>query len=164
LALVILVTAAAVLLLPAAAGAAGLSIAAPATAGLGSTVAGSATTLTASLGAVTVVDGRAAGLAWIATVSSADFTTGSATSAETIGKASISYWSGGTTSTSGLVIRTPGQLTSVQKESLSVPRTAFSALGSLVSNSTSWNPTIVVSIPAKAIVGSYTGTITHSVA
>jgi hypothetical protein len=161
---VIVVTAAVVLLLPAAAGAAGLSIAAPATASLGSTTAGTATTLTASLGSVTVVDGRAAGLGWIATVSSADFTTGSATSAETIGKASISYWSGGTTSTSGIVIRTPGQLTSVQKQSLAVPRNAFSAVGSLVSNSTSWNPTIVVTIPANAIAGSYTATITHSVA
>jgi hypothetical protein len=47
-----------------------------------------------------------------------------------------------------------------------VSRTAFSSasLLQLGSVSVSWNPTIVVNIPASAVVGTYTGTITHSVA
>jgi hypothetical protein len=29
---------------------------------------------------------------------------------------------------------------------------------------TSWTPTVVITIPAPAVGGSYTGTVTHSVA
>jgi hypothetical protein len=31
-------------------------------------------------------------------------------------------------------------------------------------NSASWNPTFIVSLPAAAVVGTYTGTVTHSAA
>jgi hypothetical protein len=158
-------TALVVLVAPAAAGAAGLAITVPSTAGLGSIPAGTATSISAKLGTVTVTDDRFVGVLWIATVSTTVFITGSATPPETIGPASISYWSGGVTSSSGISVRTPGQLIAAQAVILSVPRTAFSALGAgVVSNSTSWNPTIVVAIPAAAIAGTYTGTITHSVA
>jgi hypothetical protein len=34
----------------------------------------------------------------------------------------------------------------------------------LLSISAAWNPTIVVNIPAAAVAGTYSGTITHSVA
>jgi hypothetical protein len=34
----------------------------------------------------------------------------------------------------------------------------------LLSISATWNPTLIVDIPAGAVAGTYTGTITHSVA
>jgi len=142
-----------------------LSITVPAsTVNLGSVASGTASK-SGQLGTVTVVDDRLTGLTWTASVSGTNFTTGSATTAETIGKASISYWSGPVTASSGTAVRTPGQLTSGLAQDLSSPRTAFIAVGvATVSNSTSWNPTIVVTIPAAAVSGTYTGTITHSVA
>jgi hypothetical protein len=49
-------------------------------------------------------------------------------------------------------------------QSLSVSRTAFRSTGLVLSISTSWNPTIVIDIPDAAVAGTYSGTITHSVA
>lgn len=142
---------------------AALAITVPAsTVNLGSVPTGTSS-LSAQLGTVTVT-ASVVPLTWVATVSSTNFTTGSATTAETVAKASISYWSGPVTASSGVGVRTPGQLTALLAQSLSVPRTAFSLSVSLVSTSTSWNPTIVVAIPAAAVAGTYTGTITHSVA
>jgi hypothetical protein len=161
---VVVVTTLVVLMTPAAAGAAGLAITVPGSVNLGSVPSGTATR-SAPLGTVTVTDDRLLGVSWTATVSCTNFTTGGASAAETITKTSISYWSGPATASSGLASATPGQLTSLQAQSLSTARTAFSALGlSLVPNSTSWNPTIVITIPAAAVAGTYTGTITHSVA
>ena len=57
----------------------------------------------------------------------------------------------------------PGQPPGAPPESLSVPRLAFSALTAGASSAT-WVPTIVVTVPSSAVVGSYHGTITHSVA
>jgi hypothetical protein len=31
-------------------------------------------------------------------------------------------------------------------------------------NTTTWNPTLIVTIPSTAVAGTYTGTVTHSVA
>lgn len=155
--------AATMLLRPSLAGAALAITVPPSTVNLGSAAAGSGP-ISQQLGTVTVVDDRALGLTWPATVAASVFTTGSASPAETIGKASISYWSGAATATSGTAVRTPGQLTAGQALTLSTSRIAFSAVSALVTNSTSWRPTIVVTIPSVAVSGTYTGTITHSVA
>ena len=140
-----------------------LSIAVPASAAVGSGTPGSS--FSGQLGAVTVTDTRALLTAsWTATVSSTDFTTGGGTAAETIAKANVSYWSGLATSTSGVGVFTPGQATAVQAQSLSVPRTAFTLTAGTGNNTAAWNPTLVVSVPAAAVGGTYTGTVTHSVA
>lgn len=142
----------------------GLSVSVPASANLGS-AATNAGTLTASLGTVTVTDLRGAlGASWTATVSTTAFTTGLASAAESIGKANVRYWSGAATATSGVAVLTPGQLTALLAQPLDVSRTAFSAAATAGNNSASWNPTVIVSVPASAVVGTYTGTITHSVA
>jgi hypothetical protein len=139
-----------------------LSISVPATAGLGSAAPGG--TVSAALGSVTVSDQR--GLAtstWTATVSSTSFTTGGATAAETVITSNVSYWSGLATNTNGTVTATPGQSDASTKQTLSSSRTAFTSTGN--GNSlTSWTPTVVITIPAPAVGGSYTGTVTHSVA
>jgi len=42
--------------------------------------------------------------------------------------------------------------------------TAYSGTALVGANTATWNPTLVVNIPAAAVAGTYTGTVTHSVA
>ncbi|MGB9378552.1 MAG: hypothetical protein WCB04_13680, partial [Mycobacteriales bacterium] len=140
-----------------------LSISVPATVSLGSGAAGS--TISGQLGAVTVSDLRGAVLAaWTASVSSTDFTTGTATTAETVLKASIAYWSGPATTTTGAGVATPGQATSTSSQTMASSRTAFSKSAGSGNNTASWDPGIVVTVGSGNLTGTYTGTITHSVA
>jgi hypothetical protein len=141
-----------------------LSISAPASTSLGTGAAGG--TLSAALGTVTVTDARALLLAsWTASVSTTSFTTGSATAAETIAASKVSYASGiATAQTGASLVLLPGQLTTLLAAPMTSSVTAFSLTAGIGSNSASWNPTIIVSVPAAAVAGSYTGTITHSVA
>lgn len=142
----------------------GLSISAPGSKSLGS-AATNAGTLSTQLGTVTVTDERGVlSGTWTASVSGTDFTTGTATADETIAKAGISYWSGAATASSGTMVAVPGQLTSLNAVTLGASGTAFSATGVIGNVSLSFSPTIVVNIPSDAVVGTYTGTITHSVA
>ncbi|MEV4185435.1 hypothetical protein AB0J28_28840 [Streptosporangium canum] len=140
-----------------------LEITVPASASLGSGVVGS--TISASLGTVTVVDSRGGVPPWTATVSATDFTTGGGSPAQTIAKANVTYWSGPSTASSGGGSRTAGQNTAAQMVSLSAPAIAFRGRKQAgVPSSTSWEPTLVVTIPPLAAAGLYTGVITHSVA
>jgi hypothetical protein len=142
-----------------------LSITAPGTTvNLGSASV-AASTVTGQLGTVSVSDSR--GLltgSWTSTALSSKFTTGGGTAAETIAATNVSYWSGAATATSGVGTLLGSQLTSGLAVVVSAAQTAFTG-GSLVGdNSASWNPTLVVTIPAAAVVGTYTGTVTHTVA
>lgn len=121
--------------------------------------------LDSALGSVTVTDTRASLVAaWTATVSSSPFTTGGKSAAETIPNSDIAYWSGPATATTGSGTFTPGQATRDNRVPLSAPVAAFSLTGGVSSNSATWHPSIAVSVPAEAVAGTYTGTITHSVA
>jgi hypothetical protein len=141
---------------------ASVSIAVPANANLGSASIGA--TLTAQLGSVTASGGGVLGVQVTASVACSDFKTGSGTAAETISKTNVFYWSGPATAWSGLVgSGTPGQPTSADKVSCATSQEAFGAQALLLSVSVSWNPTIVIHIPATAVQGTYTGTVTHTV-
>jgi hypothetical protein len=141
-----------------------LSITTPVTASLGTAAAG-AGTITAQLGVVTVTDARGLLLgAWTTSVTSTSFTTGGATSAETLPNSAVSYWSGPATATTGLGVGIPGQAAAGNAQALSTSRTAFSKIAGAGNNSSSWNPTLIVTVPAVAVAGDYTGTVTHSVA
>jgi alpha-tubulin suppressor-like RCC1 family protein len=140
-----------------------LSIAVPSSATLPTTVDGHTTSL--QLGTVTVTDNRALGSAsWTAMVSSTSFTTGAGGTGQVIPASSVTYWSGPATATSGSGTFTPGQAAAVNAVSLSNSRTAFSLSGGGGVNSASWNPTISVSVPTSVTAGTYTATITQSVA
>ncbi|TDC60768.1 hypothetical protein E1258_13785 [Micromonospora sp. KC207] len=143
-----------------------LDIDAPATADLGSGAPG--TTITGQLGVVTVSDTRATGddASWTASVTSTDFTTGTATATETVPATAVDYWSGPATATSGTGTFTPGQINSAAAVPLDnvTPVTAFTHTGGTGLNSASWNPTLEVSVPSVNQSGTYTGTVTHSVA
>ncbi|WP_370153756.1 hypothetical protein [Streptacidiphilus sp. EB129] len=140
-----------------------LGITVPGTASLGSGTPG--TSISGQLGAVQVTDNRALlTAAWTASVTSTSFKTGGGTAAETVPTTDVSYWSGAATATTGLGTFTPGQATAPAAQNLSVSRTAFTLTAGTGDDSATWNPTIVVTLPAAAVAGTYTGTVTHSVA
>ncbi|MDQ1012468.1 hypothetical protein QFZ82_006953 [Streptomyces sp. V4I23] len=140
-----------------------LSISVPAAVNLGAAFPGSS--ISRQLGEVRVSDTRGRRPAvWTATVSASDFTTPGGGAARQISRSRFSYWSGQATRTIGPGTRVPGQPTSAQAQSLSVPRTAFAKTSGNGNNTTAWQPTLIVAIPASAVGGTYTGTLTHSVA
>lgn len=140
-----------------------LSITAPGSVNLGSGTTGDSG-FTGQLGSVSVSDLRGGLLSsWTATAAASDFTTGGATANETIVKSKVSYWSGAPTATSGTGTFVTGQLTALLKVALGAAQTAFSATATVGNNSASWNPTIIVDA-GSAVAGTYTGTVTHSVA
>jgi uncharacterized repeat protein (TIGR01451 family) len=134
-----------------------LSITAPATADLGAAAPGG--TASAGLGIVRVTDDRAGLAGWTATVSSADFTTGRGTAAETIPAHDVLYLINGFASTTGSATfgRTPETTLSSSAQAVV---TATDVQGD---NSVTWNPAIQVSVPSGAVAGTYQATITHSV-
>lgn len=139
---------------------AALAITVPAsTVSLGSVPSGTRT-VSGQLGPVTVTASGLVAPSFVATVSTTTFT---GPGGQTIPASSISYWSGPATAAL-LQDATPGQAGAAQAQDLSVPRRAFSSSGLALSITTVWNPTIVIAIPAAAVAGTYTGTITHSVA
>jgi hypothetical protein len=136
-----------------------LSVSAPASGSL-SSVASGASSISANLGAVTVTDARGAlaGI-WSASAASTDFVTGTATADETIGKARVTYLAPVPTIVSGTVVPVTGGL-----KTLDQSRTVVTAASIIGNNVVSWNPTVAISLPAQAVAGTYTGTITHSIA
>ncbi len=114
------------------------------------------------MGTVTVEDNRtgSSAVAWTATVSSTSFTK----PGFTIGNSNVKYWSGPATAVSGPGTFVPGQPTAAQAVTLNTTRTAFSRTGNPGNSIASWNPTLIITIPFTAVAGTYTGTITHSVA
>jgi len=139
-----------------------LAISVPSAAALPSASPGG--TASAQLGPVTVTDQRGmTGASWTATVTATTFVTGGASPAQTIPLAQVTYWSGPATATTGTGTFTPGQASASAAVNLTTPETAFSFTGGSSINSASWNPTLSVSVPAAAVAGTYTATITHSV-
>ncbi|GAA1842278.1 hypothetical protein [Asanoa iriomotensis] len=137
--------------------AAGLGITAPVTVNLGTGVSGG--TVSGSIGPVTVTDQRGLLAAtWTATVSSTAYTTGGGTAAETIPAVDATYTAGTPTATTGVPVPVTGV-----PGTLGAPRTAYTATA-VGSNSATWNPTLSIAVPAAAVAGTYSGTVTHSVA
>ncbi|MFG3436546.1 hypothetical protein ACGF0J_04790 [Nonomuraea sp. NPDC047897] len=123
------------------------------------------TQVSGQIGTVTVSDERAAlSATWITSVTATDFTTGGGTPSETVPNTAVRYWSGPATATTGVGTFVPGQLNAASAVFLDQVRTAFSKTTGSGNNSASWNPTVVVDIPASAVAGLYTGTVNHSVA
>lgn len=137
-----------------------LAIVEPAsTVDLGSVAAGS-TTFSGSLGDVTVNDERGLLTAsWTASVSSTDFTTGTATLEETVSNAAIAYTSGAATTGTD----EDGTFTGSIALTLGTQGVAGAWLGTGV-NHVTWNPTLDFTLLVNQVAGVYSGTITHSVA
>lgn len=126
------------------------------------TVNTGAATAAGQLGGVTVADSRGALVnSWTTTISTTTFVLPGATptSNETVAKANIAYSSGAFTAHSGLGAFVPGTLTG-----LGSPGTGGSHTGAAGNSSTTWNPTLTFTLLSSQVAGTYTGTITHSVA
>jgi hypothetical protein len=137
-----------------------LSITVPASVSLGS--GAPAGTISGQLGPVRV---DASGVdSWTVTVSVTEFTTGGGSPSETIANNRLTYWSGPATVKTGAGTAVPGQATAAQAQGLSSSRTAFSLQSGAAVTAVTWDPILIVSVPAFAVSGNYTGTVTHSVA
>jgi hypothetical protein len=133
-----------------------LSISAPVSADLGSGAPG--TTISGALGAVTVTDDRALlSASWTTTASASDWTTGSGTPSETIPATDVGYDPGSITTT-GTITATGTPITLSGTAAPVV--TGTSGVGD---NTASWDPVLSVAVPAAAVGGTYTGTLTQSV-
>ena len=114
-------------------------------------------TISGVLGVVQVSDGRsaAAGSGWVASVISSAFTP---PAGPAIAASAVSYTAGTITKvgTAVYIANDPPDLTGVS------PAVTASAITG--DNSATWSPTITVLIPGGMAAGTYTATITHSVA
>jgi uncharacterized repeat protein (TIGR01451 family) len=115
-------------------------------------------TIQGSLGPVQVSDDRGFGEDWTASVSSTNLIAGSLP-AQTIPAGNEAYDISGFTSTSG-----NATFQFIPSVDLSGdPQAVVSATNVGGNNSATWDPVISVAVPAGAIVGTYSGTIIHSV-
>lgn len=133
----------------------GLSIAVPAsTVALATGVVNTgASSASAQLGAVTVTDTRGLLLSsWAATVTKTAFVTGTSTPNETVTAPNVAYTSGTATST-GLGTFVPNVLA-----------VGPSWTGVAGNNTSVWNPTLTFTLLSSQVAGTYSGTISHSVA
>jgi hypothetical protein len=134
-----------------------LSLTAPDSVDLGTN--GPGTTIAGALGTVTVTDDRALlAAAWTVVASSSDWTTGGGTPAETIPAGDVGYDPGAITTT-GTITATGTPITLS-----ATPAQVVTGTDGVGDNTASWDPTISVAVPAAAVVGAYTGTLTQSVA
>jgi hypothetical protein len=137
-----------------------LTITAPASISLGSGDPG--TTITHNLGGnVVVTDLRASlGGTWTATASSTDWTTGTGTTPETIPAGDASYTPGTITVTGTSNAATQGlNIAALSGDPQDVITATVTG-----NNTATWDPTIAVAVPAAAVGGTYTATLTQSVA
>lgn len=135
-----------------------LSITVSSSAGnLGTLSAGPGGSISGSLGQVQVSDqrGAVAGSTWVASVISSPFT---APLAIPIPASSVSYWAGAISQT-GIATYTANN-----PANLSTTVAAVTATGISGDNVATWNPTITVVLPPGTMAGTYSASITHSVA
>jgi len=112
-------------------------------------------TIVGALGVVRVEDARGApaGSSWVATAISTAFTPAGATIA-----ASLVGYTAGPITQAGTAVYTANNPTHLEGAIAVVTASGITGV-----NSATWNPNIDIRVPGGAIVGNYTGTITHSV-
>lgn len=132
-----------------------LTVSVPASAALSNAGTG-AVSVTGALGTVTVTDNRGSTAGWVASTSSSSFT---GTGLSNIANSAVTYAPGLVTAFSGVVTPVPGL-----GGAMGAPQTAFSGTVAVGNNAVSWNPTVTVALPSSVLAGTYTGTVTHSVA
>jgi hypothetical protein len=133
-----------------------LTMSAPASANLGS--GGPGTTISSPLGTVEMADNRALlSASWTATASSTSWVTGTGTGNETIPASAATYTPGPIQKTG--TITATGQAITLSTSA----QTVVTGSAGVGDNTASWNPTIAVAVPASAVGGTYTSTLTQSV-
>lgn len=120
------------------------------------TASTSAQTITSALGNFTVTDGRAGTAGWTVTAGAVDFTGPQTISVSAPG--SSTYTPGAATVTGTATV------TSNNLSPMYPAAPVQVATGVIGINTAVWNPIISVTIPANTLAGTYSSTITHSVA
>src|SRR5580692_10603065 len=146
-----------------------LSLTAPDTVNLGAGAPG--TTITGVLGggaagpSVVVTDDRALLTAsWIATASASSWTTGAATPAEVIPVTDVGYTVGPITTTGTITATATNRPAGTAAGDLSgAAQAVVTGTAGVGDNTAGWDPAISVAVPASAVGGIYTGTLTQSV-
>ena len=129
-----------------------LTLSVPASADLGSGAPG--TDISGAIGACTVTDDRALlSASWTVTAAETDFASGGS-----IIPATDADYTTGTVTTTGTITATGTDVT--LSNSAQTVLTGSSGVGD---NTASWDPAITVHVPASAVGGLYTGTLTQSV-
>jgi hypothetical protein len=132
----------------------GLAITVPTSTVALATVATGALTASGLLGSVTVADTRGALVnSWTTTVTSSAFVTGTSTPGETVTEPNVAYASGAFTAHTGLGVFVPG-----------TKLTPITYTGAAGNSSTTWNPTVTFTLQNSQVAGTYTGSVTHSLA
>ncbi len=116
-----------------------------------------ASTASVNLGDVVVTDTRAGVVGWTATVTASDATGVVSGVTYSIPKANITYTAPGGTTTGTSSVATAAAETMAAGIDVKI------ATGVTGNNTATWNPSIVVAIPAQALSVAYTATFTHSV-
>ncbi|MEV6023077.1 hypothetical protein [Streptomyces sp. NPDC052036] len=126
---------------------------------LGATnVSSSPQTVTNQLGNVTVTDQRGGTAGWIVTAQAVDFV-GPNNSTISVSAPNSSTYHAPQASVIGSATVTPSDLSPMYP-----PGPVQTATAVTGTNSATWNPTISITVPANSLAGTYTSTITHSVA
>lgn len=130
-----------------------LTLAVPASASLGSGAPG--TLISAAIGPCTVSDARALlSASWTVTASETNFASGAS-----VIPATDATYSVGTVTTTGTIT-----VTSTNVTLSNTAQTVLTGSAGVGDNTASWDPTVAVNVPASAVAGLYTGTLTQSVA
>ncbi|MEU2627404.1 hypothetical protein [Kitasatospora sp. NPDC007106] len=113
-------------------------------------------TVTSQIGDVVVTDGRGGTVGWTATANAVDFT----------GPQNISVSAAGSSSYTSPTAVVTGTATVANADltALYPPGPVQTATGVSGINTATWNPTISLTIPGNALTGTYSSTLTHSVA
>ncbi|MFE4332775.1 hypothetical protein ACFRQM_26155 [Streptomyces sp. NPDC056831] len=113
-------------------------------------------TVSAQLGNVTVTDNRGGTTGWVVTANGVDFT----------GPQNISVSAPGSSSynTPSATVTGTATVNASNLNPLYPPGPVQTATSVSGINTAVWNPTISVTVPADALAGTYSSTITHSVA
>jgi len=118
------------------------------------------TSVHGTMGATTVTDDRALlGAVWTATAAESDFTTGTTPTADQTIPAADATYDPGTFTTTGHFLSGP---TGTSITLSNAPQTVVTATAD-GDNTASWDAALAVAIPADAVLGGYTGTLTQSV-
>jgi hypothetical protein len=137
----------------------GLAITAPTVAaalsGTGETSSVTATSVSGSLGDVSVTDARGTAEGWVVSAVSSSFETDP--SSTSIAASAVGYTANAATKTGTVTV------TGTNQPSLSTDSAVQTGSAASGNNTATWNPDITVTVPGGALVGAYAGTITQSV-
>lgn len=144
-----------------------LSIAEPSTtANLGTALSSiTGTSVTGKLGSTTVTDARGSLAGWAASISSTNFDDGASHVIPAGNAKAYVLATDGPTLVQGIAVPSAGSyLTSATGLTLSNSGQSFVTATATGSNQVSYNPSLTITIPSTVVAGTYTGTVTQTVA